>query len=147
MNTLKIFWLSTAFISIAFAVVVTVILTYDFSNHTLSTEAVNNAEKRSVDALENTDEEPSFSAVPKVLPAPAKKLTKIINDSPSVASENAPLDKKIEQLDQRLTNFEEQMKAEGLVIESEPVAIEVTSSDGSDMQARLKAIQEHMKQK
>lgn len=143
---------------------VPVVMQIPEDTHSLSADTLSGVEIKSKPVALEPKTAKQLASVTKTLPAPAKKLTKIINEPSEKAPDDVLLDQKILQLDQRLADFNKQLKEQGIVIADEKAIdkkpdIEKPSEEGAeassdnsnssnkDMQARLKVIQEHIKNK
>jgi hypothetical protein len=81
--------------------------------------------------------------VPDDFPAPAKKLHQFINDLNDETSNSLNVDEQVTQLNTQITAINEQLENQGIDV---PQHQELPVSQ-SNTQARLKAIQDHMKKR
>ncbi|TQV82589.1 hypothetical protein FKG94_07605 [Exilibacterium tricleocarpae] len=80
------------------------------------------------------------------LPAPAKKLNRMLTEPAFKPTIDESLDEKIHQLDKEITKINEQLKSQGIEI-PDARHTQSDSYSSSEMQSRLQAIKDHMNDK
>jgi len=84
---------------------------------------------------------------PADLPAPAKKLTSLLEDTKNTSSENNELEQQISQMDQRIIELNKELKTKGFDITLSAPSTESQNDTtvNAELEQRLQAIKEHYK--
>lgn len=146
------FWLLSAFVAIVLLIGFAVWQSYQPKK--APTAVADNLAKVEKDgpSIEKNNKQTANKAVDPALPAPAKKLSKLINEPVSMVGEvdDQALSERISALDKKLAELNKQLEAQGIPVPNSAAADKTAtpSDDGAlETAERLEAIEAFMEEK